>query len=389
MMHTDTDPPHDEAIADQRRAVGMIGADSQHTQDDDSDEHHQSEWSEQADESAMLLTALTRMAAVENAVPAFDPPTERGIEIEQRLMEASASRITELELRLQREWEALRQRHEEPIRELEARGAELSKTYADATRAAHAFLRHARQELIAFEETISNQIAEAARDLRREAAALRASTEGIASGEVNRAESTAPEPVSPTLLWRRLAPLIGGLLCVLVALLLFSVYLYGRVGAVDRLAAVAARESQDVRQVLTTETGLVQDARQIAADAASAAKTAGLTVNVLAAADLQRFELRGHTAPEAGGHALWSPSRGLVLTVTRLPPVPPGRVGQAWLVTSDGSVSLGLVSPDDQGRLTAAFDPPPAFDGRPIGFMVTLEPASGSATPSRIVLLAS
>jgi hypothetical protein len=368
----------------------MMRAESQHPGHDDSAEDRQSGLSGQADQSALLLTALTRMAAVENAIPAVDPLTERWIGIEQRLNEASTSRFDALELRLQREWDALRQLHEEPIRELEARGAELSKTYADATRAAHAFLIHAQQELVAFEQTISSQIAEAAQDLRHQAAALRASTERIASGEGDRPEPRASEPIPPTWLGHRAVLAIGGLLCLLMALLIFSVYLYDRVSAIDQQGADTAQESREVRQVVATESGLVREARQVAADAASAAATAGRVVNVLAAPDLQRFELRGQRgAPGAGGHALWSPSRGLVLTATRLSPAPPGHIGQAWLVTSDGSFSLGLVSPDDRGRLTAAFDPPPAFDGMLIGFMVTLEPASGSATPSRTVLLAS
>jgi hypothetical protein len=367
-----------------------MSAESQHPRDDDSAENYLDNLSEQADQSALLLTALNRMAAVENASPAFDPPVPRWTEMERRVVDASTSRINELELRLQRDWETLRQQLEEPVRALEARGAELSKTYADATRAAHAALVHAQQRLDAFEQTISSQMAEAARDLRHAATALRASTDVRTARQASRGEPRfTSDPVSATRLSRRLPAVVVGLLCLVIALLIVSVYLYGRVRAVDRLAAVAAQESQDVRQALTTETGLVRDARRTAADAASTAASVSRMVEVLAAADLQRFELRGIAASAASGHALWSPSRGVVLTATGLPPAPPGRVGQAWLVTSDGSLSLGVVVRDDHGRLTAAFDPPPAFDGRLIGFMVTLEPANGSAIPSRSVLLAS
>ena len=176
-----------------------------------------------------------------------------------------------------------------------------------------------------------------------------------------------------------------------MALLIFSVYLYSRVSEAGRRAAAAEQESRQVRQVVTTEAGLVREAFQSAtSDALSVAARTERVVHVLAAADLQRFALRGERgAPAASGQALWSPSRGLVLTATRFPPAPPGQIGQAWLVTSRGSLSLGFVSPDGQGRLTAAFDAPPELAGIVTGVMVTLEQASGSAKPAGTVLVAS
>ncbi|OFW17251.1 MAG: hypothetical protein A3F70_10105 [Acidobacteria bacterium RIFCSPLOWO2_12_FULL_67_14] len=382
----------DEAIDDQRRFSGEIGAESQNTWDDEHVRDRQDALAAQVDQGAMLLTALTRAAAVHDATTEFDRLVGRWTDTERRLIEESARRIDDLELRLQREWEALRQLHEEPIRVLEARGAELSKTYADATRAAHDSLVHAQARLDAFEQSISSQVAEAAREFRHAAAALRASTDRITSGATNRAESgVASEAISLTGLSRRVQPLIAGLLCLLIALLIFSVYLYSRVSEAGQRAAAAEQETLQVRQVVTTEIGLVREAfRSATADAASAAARTERVVHVLAAADLQRFELRGERgAPAASGQALWSPSRGLVLTATRLPPAPPGQIGQAWLVTSRGSLSLGFVSPDGQGRFTSAFDAPPELAGVVTGVMVTWEQASGSAKPAGTVLVAS
>src|SRR3990172_2039647 len=238
------------------------------------------------------------------------------------------------------------------------------------------FPRAPQTRLDAFEQSISSQVAEAAREFRDAAAALRASTDRTTSGATNRAESgVASEAISLTGLSRRVQPLIAGLLCLLIALLIFSVYLYSRVSEAGKRGAAAEQETLQVRQVVTTEIGLVREAfRSATADAASAAARTERVVHVLAAADLQRFELRGERgAPAASGQALWSPSRGLVLTATRLPPAPPGQIGQAWLVTSRGSLSLGFVSPDGQGRFTSAFDAPPELSGVVTGGMGTWE----------------
>jgi hypothetical protein len=362
------------------------------THRDDAIDDRQGASPEQVDQGAMLLTALTRMAAVHDATGEFDRLVERWTDTERQLIEESTRRIHDLELRLQREWEALRQLHEEPIRALEARGAELSKTYADATRAAHDSLVHAQARFDAFEQSISSQVAEAAREFRHAAVALRASTDRTTSGATNRLESGVGSEAPPlTGLARRAKPLIAGLLCLLIALLIFSVYLYSRLSEAGQRAAAAEQESRQVRQDVTTEAALVREALQAAtSNALSAAARTERVVNVLAAADLQRFELRGaRGAPAASGQALWSPSRGLVLTAARLPPAPPGQIGQAWLVTSRGSFSLGFVSPDGQGRFTAAFDAPPELAGIVTGFMVTLEQASGSAKPAGTVLVAS
>ena len=338
-----------------------------------------------------MLNEVLRTAAAHDAAAGFNQLAERWPDTERQLLEESTRRIHDFELRLQHEWEALRQLHEEPIRELEARGAALSKSYADATRAAHDSIHHAESRLDAFEQRISSQMAEAAREFREAVAGLRDSMNQPAGRRMDVAVGGAVEALTLTGLPRRAQKLIAALLCGLVALIIFSLYLYSRLGEASERTAAVEQEAQNVRQLAETNAKSTTDALETAmSDALSAAARAERIANVLAAADLQRFELQGERgAPAASGQALWSPSRGLVLAASRMPPVPAGQIGQAWLVTTRGSISLGLASPDGQGRLSAAFDPPAPLAGTVTGFMVTLERAGGSAKPTGPLLLAS
>ena len=90
--------------------------------------------------------------------------------------------------------------------------------------------------------------------------------------------------------------------------------------------------------------------RQTAAGAQS-------SVAVLTAPDVARVDLEGQpVAPDASARAFWSRSRGLVFTASNLPPLPPGRTYQLWVLTTDPApTSAGLLKPDADGRATAVF----------------------------------
>jgi len=122
-------------------------------------------------------------------------------------------------------------------------------------------------------------------------------------------------------------------------------------------------------------------AREIAA-ARLAANDAQSTVIVLAAPDLARVDLAGQpAAPSATARAFWSRSRGLIFTGSNLPPLPPGRVYQLWIVGPGAPTSAGLLTPDANGRVHAVFDT--SRDSlRPIAFAVTIEPAGGVPAPT-------
>ena len=105
---------------------------------------------------------------------------------------------------------------------------------------------------------------------------------------------------------------------------------------------------------------------------------------VLVAPDVARIDLAGQPgqAPSASGRAFWSRARGMVFSATSLPPPPPGRTYQVWVVTKDPApLSAGLVEPDAQGRVNAVFATP-ATIAQPIAVAVTLEPAGGVPAPT-------
>jgi len=124
--------------------------------------------------------------------------------------------------------------------------------------------------------------------------------------------------------------------------------------------------------------------RQIVALQASAAY-AQQTAAVLRAADLGRVELAGQTgARDATGRILWSASQGVVFVATNLPPLPPGRVYQLWVVIADKPRSAGVVVPDAAGHLTVINTEPVAAHPT---FALTVEPEGGRPAPTGPMLL--
>jgi anti-sigma-K factor RskA len=111
------------------------------------------------------------------------------------------------------------------------------------------------------------------------------------------------------------------------------------------------------------------------------ATTQTRAVAVLTAPDLARIDLGGQAvAPSASARAFWSRSRGMVFSASALPPLPPGRVYQLWVVTPQAPVSVGLLEPDRDGRAQGVFVTPP--DIQPVAVAVTLEPAGGVPAPT-------
>src|SRR5262245_61741557 len=167
----------------------------------------------------------------------------------------------------------------------------------------------------------------------------------------------------------------------------------GWLAAAATLAAVAlgvfgligraenARLRQQLALAQEREAMLDQQIAVLRTSAASASQAAA----VLRAADLGRVELAGQTgAREATGRILWSASQGVVFVATNLPPLPPGRVYQLWVV-ADKPRSAGVVVPDAAGHLTVISSEPVA--ARPTAFAVTVEPEGGRPAPSGPMLL--
>jgi hypothetical protein len=162
-----------------------------------------------------------------------------------------------------------------------------------------------------------------------------------------------------------------------------------------RLDDAAARVANAERQVVATtqlaskEVASARDEanRQIseARELAQRAETVGV---VLTAPDLIRFNLSGSAATGSSAQVLWSRTRGLVLSGSRLPAARPDSTYQLWLVTNTQSVSAGLFVPDGAGRATLVVDPPPRVTGPVVSAAVTIEPKGGRLTPQGETLLA-
>jgi len=104
---------------------------------------------------------------------------------------------------------------------------------------------------------------------------------------------------------------------------------------------------------------------------------------VLASPDLQRIDLAGQpVAPQASGRAFWSRSRGLVFTASSLPPLPPGKAYQLWILTPNPApISAGVFKPDSAGGVVAVYRPL-ADLVKPSAVAVTIEPENGVPAPT-------
>jgi anti-sigma-K factor RskA len=124
------------------------------------------------------------------------------------------------------------------------------------------------------------------------------------------------------------------------------------------------------------------------AEAVRAAERAQTRLAVLTAPDLKQVSLAGQpAAPRAAGRALWSRANGLLFAADALPPLPAGRIYQVWFLTPGAPVSAGLVRPDQNGRVAAAFDTP-AGTPEPTGVAVSIEPEAGVPAPTGAIYLA-
>jgi len=154
--------------------------------------------------------------------------------------------------------------------------------------------------------------------------------------------------------------------------------------------AIAQRDAQAASNAASRqlESTRADAARQIA-EAKQSARNAEIVSNVLAAPDLIRYALVGATDGPDRPYAqvLWSRAHGIVISAARLPAPPEGSVFQVWLTNNTGPVSAGTFRPDSEGRATLAAAPP-ANVPRPVtGVMITLESSAGQVVPSGQTML--
>jgi len=152
----------------------------------------------------------------------------------------------------------------------------------------------------------------------------------------------------------------------------------------------AQQQAEAAAQVASQKVAATREnADRKIAEAEQTARNAQTVSDVLAAPDLVRFNVTsGAATPRAYAQMLWSRSRGLVFSGSRVPPAPAGTTYQAWLLTATEPVSAGLFVPDESGRVMMVIQDPPRVPRPVTGVAVTLEPTGGRPAPSGPTLLA-
>ena len=358
-----------------------------------------------------------------------------GAVVENRLDHDSGERIRALERTIEHEWEALGEGHDDEPGQLREPAASLAESCVAAANLTLRGFARTESRLAALEQDLQGGMAQLSRDLQSVVAELRGARPqalpGAASAfplesvmriheELREPDATAGShadalkagparalppwtesataltarmesleravsnaaaaPAQPIGAWRPQYSVIG-LLVALTGIVLFSLWMQRRVDtrlndAADRVSA--AERERDATTAATRE----EAARQIA-DARQSAVQAQIVGNVLAAPDRVRYWLGGvGDNSRAYAQVLFSRSRGMVFSASRLRQVGAGQTYQLWLLTRGGPVSAGLMTPDTAGRVTLASDAPLTLPGRLTGALVTLEPAAGRSQPS-------
>src|SRR5580765_3798909 len=372
-------------------------------------------------------------------------------DVAARLQRDATGRFQDLERLIEHEWASLRRLHEEPVRQLRDQAESLTEICVSTAGSTQTGIERAEARLALLEKDLHRRMDDLSRDVhavldelrQQNTATIRSASSSWALEEVTRLhneirdgagagknrvrdESIPDAPPAPLALlpapspaqsasdirrgastepWdadqrqlsaepdpgdrrKRLAAIAAFALVIAIGGGL-SVLFYNRASVAAEQAAVA-RQRAEVMSNATNDR--IDAARRDAAAqielARGAASRAQITGDVLAAPDLMRFNLIGaEGTARASAQLLFSRTRGMVFSGSRLSPPGPGNVYQIWLLTATDPISAGTIAPDDSGRATLATDRPPDVP-RPItGVRVTVERAPGRQTPSEQTVL--
>src|SRR5215510_7089130 len=345
-------------------------------------------------------------------------------------------RIRSIEETLDREAQALRQMHEEPLKRLQAQAASLQELCLAASTSVSG-LGEAEARLVELQANVSLLLNELSRTLQtlitelqvRGVTAIPAQSQPtptswplervvhlhdelrrIGNGAAvpvlapgRRVQSGArtfttvaeePEPTRRTDDWLgllRRKDVAGGLIAVAALLLVFGGvrWIEGRLNDATARLSSAEQQVTITTQLANQEVAAArQNADRQIAEARQVAQRAETVGSILTAPDLIRFNLASTSEDGSSAQLLLSRTRGLVLSGNRLPAAPPETTYQLWLVTSTQSVGAGVFVPDATGRATLVVDAPPKVIGPVVGAAVTVEPQGGRVVPSGRTLLA-
>ena len=185
--------------------------------------------------------------------------------------------------------------------------------------------------------------------------------------------------------------LVVGAVLLAIAAVAFYVQMESRVSEASRRAAAAERGVSETREAAREQLAeMARAADSRIATAQQAAKAAQMVASIVAAPDVQRFELTGRgPAQSASGQMLWSREQGLSVTLNGMPPAAEGSHYHVWLDGPSSTVSLGPIVADSEGRVQLLLTPTSEFPRTLVGVRVTIEPPTGSPRPSGPIVVVS
>ncbi len=154
----------------------------------------------------------------------------------------------------------------------------------------------------------------------------------------------------------------------------------GLVAARQRTLATALQENLDAANTQARIAELETAAAERIADALRGG------AGILTADGVQTLDLAGQPAASDARGRLFRSAGGAFLAATGLPPLPPGRIYQLWLIPAATPMSAGVLSVDADGRAMATVTLPEGVT-EPVPAALTLEPAGGVESPGGDVYL--
>jgi anti-sigma-K factor RskA len=334
--------------------------------------------------------------------------------IEARAQKDASMRMRELQETIEHEWQELRQAPAEPNPYLRELGSNLEHRLMDLTEQMQAVVSELRANGV-----IRGQSLQSAgpswplEDVVRLHNQLRDTPNGSdQQGDSTLATRPPLElPEAPAELLERLESLersvsatetesgrsIGTVWRVAVVLLALSIGVAGVLvsrlqNQVNSATARVSQAEQQAQAATKSASDQIAAAREEAsrqiAQAREAAEKAQTISDVLAAPDLVRYNLVGGDANATfSAQALYSRSRGLIFSESRLPPLPKDSAYQIWLVSGGESVSIATFVPDSKGQFSLATTTLPRLRQPVAGVLVTVERVGGNGAPTGRVVL--
>jgi hypothetical protein len=378
-----------------------------------------------------------------NAVAQLEAYASEWKDANVRVRQETADRLHELETTIEREWDSLRRMQEEPIRELREQAESLTQVSLAMANASQQGVERAEARFAAFETEVHLRLNELTRELTTAVAEMKMRIDRLPSSRdaaaqwslddvtrlhgqlrdgartsdqfpqtIEHAAVTGPREIpsavvrerpAPTLpdhltvdrpaprVWtggpRRWAPLAAAVAGGVILVSFFGWRLQSEIREATERAVIAEQKANmavsDANRQMDEQR---QENEKQLRDTRDLMLRMQMMANVTNAPDLIRFNLRGDNG--ASGQALFSRSRGVVVSASRLPPPPTNVPYTAWLLTRTTPVKLGSLVAEADGTVTLAAGAP-NVPRAVIGVMVSAEPSEPRETPAGVTVLSS